>query len=235
MKSIDNLLAEIKSTCIDGYFCAEHYRITPFNGTPKQSAAIFQTCFPSNNFSRKLVKFNPFLSPELKEVVKDSEKGLSEKYVQKEDGSWRPEYFPRRGLFLFHYPLRTRRVVRNLRNGRSSFTKVEPEFVHSFKERYAGASVLYLHPVWPVGNFDKTHIPESKTLKDLNLPLLVGPRDTLNDLLSFVRESYGHIFSIYERIIDPSQRWGVDVVRDNCSAIHLYDSFKKPKEVHLEK
>ena len=237
MADVDDLVARIKGTCIDGYFAAEHYNIIPFKGTSRQSAVVFQTSFPASNFSQRFAGINPFLSPELREIVKHPNDGLSCKLVQKKDGSWTYEDFSRRGLFLFHYPIRMGRVTKSMKNNSHHFGHVEPDFITSFKERYHSASVLYSHFVWKRGDNDRKHVPEELRSGriDLNFPLLVGPREVLNNVVAYAKEEYDNLLLLYARVINPQQRWCVDVVRDNCSAIHIYDCFNKPKEVHLER
>lgn len=239
-----DLMQRVKKECADGYFSAPYYKIQPFGATSEESKVIYQACFPTqNHFSRFWTKINPSIPEPLQRLVEDCDCGLSQKITANPDGSYNIEYF-RDQLYLFQYPLNIGRITSYVKD---EFIKpgfdidcpeltraTSKEFLKSFKRRFRGGSCIYMK-FTGAKEENARHVPQEEQdhRRDLNIPLIIGKRNIMYEIMGFLKQQPQNIFNFFHEVTVEKERWAARYLEDNTKNVHIYDLLCKPKEVHF--
>lgn len=241
---MEDLIQKVKRECAEGYFAAPYYKIEPFGATSEESAVIFRACFPSqNHFSKFWVRLNPSIPEPLQKLVEDCDNGLRRKVIVDQDGKCTVECH-RNQLYVFQYPLNMRMIASYVEDcfTKPGFEIDHPElakattsdFLEKFRQRFNGGSCVYM-TFTGAEDENTRHVPlnERGKRRDLNIPLIVGKKEIMQEIMDFLKQQPQNIFDFFQAATVEKERWVLPYLQDNTKNIHMYDVRGRPKEVHF--
>ena len=199
---MEKLVEKVKKECAEGYFApGEESGIIPLGATDVESMYIYLFLSPHMHFS----KWNLVLPKALRELVKNPNEGLCEKLKQ---------------LYLFHYAVNKNSMERNFKDWvRYSDELKTGQFMEKFSEFINNGSCIY------------PRFTGTGPRVDIDLPVLLGKKDTMQEAMDFLKKEPEHTMDFYTEILKGRHQGDAEFVRENILTIHIYDLLKKPKKI----